>query len=60
MLNISNAVSDKFIEFLGENGFSVDVLTEYKKWLRYYSLDFCDRYPASGSKSERVHMFAGN
>jgi integron integrase len=57
MLIIPNAVFDKFTEFLREKGFSADVLTEYKKWLRYY-LDFCDKYPVPDSKSERVRMFA--
>lgn len=57
MLIIPNADFDKFIEFLSEKGFSADVLTEYKKWLRYY-LDFCDKYPVPDSKSERVRMFA--
>jgi len=56
MLIIPNAVFDKFIEFIREKGFSADVLTDYKKWLRYY-LDFCDKYPVPDSKSERVRMF---
>lgn len=57
MLPIPNAIFSDFTEFLCNKGLSGDVLTEYKKWLRYY-LDFCDKYPVPDSKPERVRLFA--
>ncbi len=56
MITIPNDVFTKYIAYLIKNGVPVSSHAEYKKWLRYY-LDFCDKYPVSEARSERVRLF---
>jgi hypothetical protein len=56
MLLIPNAVFTEYGAYLGQRGIAAAYFTEYKKWLRYH-LHFCDQYPVTEARSERVRLY---
>ncbi len=56
MITIPNELFTKYIAHLIKTGVPESSHAEYKKWLRFY-IDFCDKYPVPGAKSERVRLF---
>jgi site-specific recombinase XerD len=57
VIKISNSLIEQYLTILRKHGISVAHCDEYKKWLRYF-LDFCDKYAVTGSKSDKVRLFA--
>ena len=55
-MRIPNVIFTEFAEHLKSRNIPPARNGEYRKWLRYY-LDFCDKYPVSTSKAERVRLF---
>ena len=56
MFTVPHAVLTQYLSILKKNEIIGAHFEDYKKWLRYY-FDFCDKYPVSDDKSERVRMF---
>lgn len=56
MLLIPNEVVARYTAHLKTVGIPAVHHADYRKWVRYF-LDFCDKYPVSAVKSERVRLF---
>lgn len=54
---VPNAVMSRYEAILKMRNIDICLYADYKKWLRYY-LDFCAKYPAPVTKSERIRLFS--
>lgn len=56
MFTIPHTVLTQYAAVLKKNEIAGALFADYMKWLRYY-LDFCDKYPVTDAKCERVRLF---
>ncbi|MCG6877850.1 MAG: site-specific integrase [Deltaproteobacteria bacterium] len=56
MLPIPEYISVQFNNVLRQRAIPAPFHAHYRKWLRYF-LDFCEKYPPPGGKSERIRLF---
>jgi hypothetical protein len=56
MIPVPNDVMGKYNAVLKEHGIDGALISDYKKWLRYF-FDFCAKYAESVCLSEQVRLF---